>query len=139
MSPEKLNAGGEGASIHLQPPPRKLWQRLRASRFFWVSLALHAIFLLIAGYLVVQTITAQRKLTFKGGPPSPNSGQRAIEHKVQLAKKQNTISAPAQAKRVTTTWLSKIALPDMPAVSMDSMTSPSRMSGMGGSMGLGAV
>jgi hypothetical protein len=36
--------------------------------------------------VVVQRYQANRKLTFKGGPPSPNPSTRALEHKVQMAK-----------------------------------------------------
>jgi len=51
---------------------------------------------------VRQVHNPTHKLTFKGGPPSPNRSERAIEHKVQMAKKQNTMSAPAISKRIVT-------------------------------------
>src|SRR5207244_9901796 len=62
--------------------------------------------------ILVQRYQANRKLTFKGGPPSPNPSTRALEHKVQMAKKQSTMSAPSLAKRITTTGLAKVALPE---------------------------
>jgi hypothetical protein len=96
-----------------------------------ISVVVHLLFGVGAAYYVVQTITAKRKLTFHGGPPSPNPSQRAIEHKVQMAKKQNTMSAPPPVKRIVTTGMSKVALPEMPA--MPALNSAStRMTGAGG-------
>jgi len=61
-----------------------------------------------------------------------------LEHKVTMAKKQNTMSAPAQAKRITTTGLSKVSLPDMPAISTSTDFNAGKMAGMGGTgVGLG--
>ena len=48
------------------------------------------------------------------------------------------MSAPAQAKRITTTGLSKVSLPDMPVISTSTDFTPGKMAGMGGTgMGLG--
>jgi len=101
------------------------------SKFLMISIALHILFGLGAAYWVVQRYQANRKLTFKAGPPSPNPSSRALEHKVQMAKKQSTMSAPSIAKRITTTGLSKVALPEMPA--MPKLAAPPvKMAGAGG-------
>jgi hypothetical protein len=119
-------------------PLQKLWHRVTQSQFFLISVVVHVVFVLIAGIFVVQSITAKRKLTFTSSPPSPNPSQRALEHKVQMAKKQNTMSAPAQAKRITTTGLAKISLPDMPAISASTDFNAGKMAGMGGTgVGIG--
>lgn len=76
-----------------QGPRRSLWTRLRTIRFLFISIIVHVIFGLGAAMYVVKTFTPKRKLTFKGGPPSPNHSERALEHKVSLAKKQSTTSA----------------------------------------------
>ena len=122
------------------PPKRSLWQRITGSRFLIISIAAHLLFGLLAAAYVVQTIAAKRKLTFTAAPPSPNPSTRLLEHKVQMAKKQNTMSAPVQSKRITTTGLAKVSLPEMPAMpSMNTMTAPGRMAGMGGTgAGLGS-
>jgi hypothetical protein len=120
------------------PPPtspspsffNRIWAKLKDRRFLFVSVLVHVLFAVIAIYLVVQTITPKRKLTFKGGPPSPNPSQRVMEHKVSLAKKQKTMSAPAPAKRITTTAMSKVALPEMPAMPTMDNSPLSKMSGM---------
>ncbi len=114
------------------PAKKPHWiRRIYSSRFLFVSIAVHVVFGLIAAYLVVSKYQAARKLTFKGGPPSPNPSTRALEHKVQLAKKQSSMSAPSMAKRITSTGLSKVSLPEMPA--MPKLAAPPvKMAGAGG-------
>jgi hypothetical protein len=109
---------------------QRLWKRATDRRFLFISVLLHVVFAAIAVFLVVQTISPKRKLTFKGGPPSPNPSQRVMEHKVSLAKKQKTMSAPAPAKRITTTGMSKVALPEMPAMPTVDNSPLSKMAGM---------
>ena len=115
------------------PAPAKkranLWHRFRNSRFLLISVAVHVLFGLGAAAYVVQQIST-RKLTFQAGPPSPNRSTRAIEHKVQMAKKQSTMTAPAN-KRIVSTGIAKVTLPDMPAMPKTA-TQPTKMAGAGG-------
>lgn len=124
------------------PPParrRTLWQRITGSRFLFISILVHVLFALAATAWVVQTITTKRKLTFTSAPPSPNPSQRAMEHQVQMAKKQQTMSAPAMPKHIVSTGMAKVTLPEMPAMpAMNSIAAPTKMAGMGGTgFGLG--
>ena len=119
------------------PPRRSLWARLRNSRFLFISIIVHVIFGLVAAIYVVQVYSPARKLTFKGGPPSPNRSERSIEHKVQMAKKQSTMSAPAVTKRIVTTGIAKVTLPDMPDMPQTNDAAPMKMAGVGGA-GIGA-
>jgi hypothetical protein len=110
------------SALLAEPPPeappakRRGFAKIFTGKFLIISIALHLLFGIGAGFVVVQRYQANRKLTFKGGPPSPNPSTRAIEHKVQMAKKQSTMTAPSMAKRITTTGLAKVALPEMPAM-----------------------
>src|SRR4051794_694624 len=107
-------------------------ERIVSRKFLAVSIGLHVFFGLVAGYVVVNRYAAARKLTFKSGPPSPNPSSRALEHKVQLQKKQSTTSAPAPVKKITTTGIAKVTLPEMPA--MPKLDAPKiKMAGAGGS------
>jgi hypothetical protein len=108
----------------------RLLGRFKDRRFLFISILVHVLFAMVAVYLVVQTITPKRKLTFKGGPPSPNPSQRAMQHEVKMAQKQKTMSAPAPAKRITTTSMSKVALPEMPAMPTTDNSPMSKMAGM---------
>jgi len=57
---------------------------------------------------------------------------------VQMAKKQKSMNAPTQARRASTTGLSRVTLPEMPT--MPTMVSTDKMSSMtGGVPGLGTV
>jgi hypothetical protein len=130
MNPTEV-ASAEPSTITTAPRRRFSWQRF-GGKFLVISIAAHLLFGAVAAYLVVQTIQAKRKLTFQSGPKSPNASTRSLEHKVQMKKQKNALSAPPQAKRVTTTGIAKVALPDMPMMpSMSAALSPGAISGMG--------
>ncbi len=119
-------------AAEVAPPSRKsLWAKILASKFLFISIVAHVLFGLGATYYVVQRVQAKRKLTFRGGPPSPNPSKRALEHKVSMAKKK-TGGAPPQAKRIVSAGISKVSLPEMPAVTSASSVVANMASGMGG-------
>jgi hypothetical protein len=92
--------------------PRRRWWKSR--EFLIISIGLHLLFAVGAGYLVVSHHSA-RKLTFKAGPKSPNPSERAIEHRVQLQEKMK--SPPAIVpKRVLSSGRAKIELPPLPEI-----------------------
>jgi len=125
------------------PPPQaapdsflhRVWKRLTSGRFLFVSITVHLLFALIAVILVVQVVRPKRKLTFSAAPPADVNKPR--EHQIKMAQKQKTMSAPAPMKRITTTALSKVAMPEMPAMTSNM---PSTITGMASSgLGLGTV
>ena len=118
------------------PPPRLPWYHWRrwGFNFLTISLLAHLFFGVGATYLVVQSLQGKRKQTFAGPPASANAPAQALEHKVQMQKKQQTMSAPAAVKRITTTSDSRVSLPAMPAMPhLDTAIVPVTMAGMGGS------
>ncbi len=120
------------------PPARRRWSwKQFGGKFLVISIAVHLLFGAGAAVWVVQRYQATRKLTFKGGPPSPNPSTRAIEHKVQMAKKQSTMSAPTVTKRIVTTGIAKVTLPAMPEMPKTNDAAPMKMAGVGGA-GIGA-
>ena len=97
------------------PPPKR--RRWLLSPVLIVSVAVHLLFAAGAGYYVVARYTATRKLTFQGGPKSPNPSERSLQHKVQVEKRMQAQSQPAAVpKRVLTTGLAKVTLPPMPEI-----------------------
>ncbi len=124
-----------GTEPLIAAPPRPRWYSWRrlGFNFLTVSLLVHLLFGAVATLWIVQTINTKRKLTFVASPPSPNRSTRATEHRVQMAQKQKTMSAPAQAKRVMTTATNaQVALPQMPAMpQLASVVTPARMGGAG--------
>lgn len=116
--------------------PRRAWRKLTSGKFLYLSILLHILFALIAVALVVQVISPKRKIVFTSAPPA----NRPVEHEVQMAKKQKSMSAPAPAKRITTTGLSKIALPEMPPMPSMEPSMPASMAGVGGpAVGFGSA
>lgn len=135
---EPLQAIAEEAHISPKKPLWKRWLGWGGS-FFIISLLLHVILLGGATILVVQVVQGRKeKLKFTAPPPSP-AGPKSVEHKVKMAKKAASMSAPAISKRITSTAANaSIALP---AMEMTSSSGPdvmaSVMSGLGGN-GLGS-
>jgi len=103
-------------------------KRLLKGRFLVISILFHVLLAVVATYLVVQTFTP-RAQTFKPGPPAPRN--KEVEHKITMVKKQNAMSAPMPTKRIATTGLSKVALPEMPDIASVDPTAPTSMTGMG--------
>lgn len=101
-----------------------------------LSIGLHALFFLVAGYMVVQEVVLKRKMQFAAPPPAP-SATRAVEHRVTLQRKRNAGGSPPQARRIAVAGkASAITLPEMPAMPQTQFV-PGRMAGMAGA-GLGA-
>ncbi len=106
--------------------------RAPISWFFVVSVLVHLIFGIVATFFVVQNIQTKRKMTFQEGPPVVNATHRAIEHKVSMVQKKRTGGAPPQSRRIVSTGISSISLPEMPRMPSASLMSPSAMPGMAG-------
>jgi hypothetical protein len=98
-------------------PVKKMTKWWRSRPFLIISVGVHLLFGLFAGYLVVSKYTTGRKLTFAGGPKSPNPSERALQHRVQMREKNQSKSLPAAVpKRVLTTGAAKVTLPAMPSL-----------------------
>ena len=116
----------------IAPAKPGLWQRMSSSKVLMISILIHLIFAAGATYFIVQRVQLKRKMTFQGGPPAVNASKRALEHKMSLGKKKAVMSAPAQAKRIMSTGLAKVALPDLPSLPSATDAVPNRMGGIGG-------
>jgi len=114
------------------------WTQLFKGEFLIVSIIVHLLFGIGAVYYVVQTITTKQKLAFKAGPAAPNASQHSVNYKVQMEKKKSS-NAPVSSRRIVTTGLSKVALPEMPAMPGDNLSTPTNIGGMsGGGFGAGS-
>lgn len=113
--------------IPAAPSKRRRWL---LSPVLIVSVVVHLMFAGGAGYYVVSRYSATRKLTFQGGPKSPNPSERSLQHKVQVEKRMQAQSQPAAVpKRVLTTGLAKVALPPMPEIAAPKAASDKPMMG----------
>jgi hypothetical protein len=115
-------------------PRRKWWKR---REFLLISIGLHLLFGIGAGYLVVSHYST-RKLTFVAGPKSPNPSERALQHKVQLQEKMK--NAPAIIpKRILSSSATKIALPPITELTKRKSATPTPLmaaAGQGGTLAL---
>ena len=115
IEPQAVKAG--------KPPKKKrvigpdgptLWDRIVERKWLAGSVAFHILLALIFMVWQLTPAVMGRKKFMKPGNGA-EAARQGSEHKVSLGKKQSTMSAPEQAKRVTTTSSSaKIALPEMP-------------------------
>ena len=118
-------------------PGRTTWQRICQTildrRFLFVAIAFHVLLAVGATFWIVANPAPPRK---KFMPPagSAEAAQKGAEHKVSLGRKQSTMSAPEQAKRVVTnSSLAKVALPEMPEMPTSSTdVFANRAIGLGG-------
>lgn len=107
-------------------------RRWRLSPVLIVSVALHLLFAGGAACWVVAHYSNARRLTFQAGPKSPNPSERALQHRVQLQQKNQSLPSSVP-KRVLSTGLSKVALPEMPALPKpNTAPNPVKMSGAAG-------
>jgi hypothetical protein len=101
-----------------------------------MSILLHIILIGGAMLLVVQVMQKKEALKFTAPPPASNPA-KAVEHKVKMAKKEASMSAPTISKRVTSTAANAtIALPPM---EMNNSTSTDVMSGVMNGVGSGGL
>ncbi len=124
VKPRAVPSGPQGPSF---------WQKVMTRKFLFISLLLHVVFFIAAGYFIITKQTVGRK-KFMPPPGSAEQARAGAEHKVSLGRKQSTMSAPEQAKRVTTnSALAKVALPEMPELpSATTEVFANRAIGMGG-------
>ena len=99
---------------------------------------LHLLFGGVAAIWVVSKYSGSRKLTFNAGPKSPNPSERALEHRVQLQKKMESVSAPPMVpKRILSTGSAKLTLPPLPEIKSAENAPPTMMSAGGAGTAFG--
>jgi hypothetical protein len=97
-----------------------------------LSILAHISFGFVATLFVVEHFE-KKQVTFHAAPPQQQAEE--IEHKVQIAKKSSSDSAPPDLKRIVTTSVSNIQLPELPQVPQNEEIEPSEMSGVDGVLG----
>ncbi len=115
-------------------PARKRWAAYFGLNSMAVSILLHVLFGVGATYLVVEHFQKKHINFHAAEPPAQHS---ETEHKVELAKRNSVDSAPPDLKRIVTTDVSAITLPEPPEVATTDEASPSAMAGVDGIMGMG--
>lgn len=120
---------------HPAPIKLSLWQRItkRGESFLFLSIVFHLLLLAGAAVYVVRTINKEEKLKFKGAGKSVGApGQKALEYKVQTAKRNQNMSTPLVTSRLTSSASSaKVAIPEAPPVMGNMSAMPTMLGAMG--------
>ncbi len=111
---------------------KKRWFAYFGANTLALSILLHVVFGVAATYLIVEHFVPKHINFHATEPPSVHTD---VEHKVQMAKRNNVESAPPDIKRIVSTEISPITLPDPPEVPVTDEANPSPMSGVDGVMG----
>jgi len=107
--------------------PKRRWSFSGNALLF--TILLHVFFGVIAGFLIVEHFQ-KKHVDFQAlGPPDQHT---EVEHKVQMAKRNSLESAPQDVKRIVTTDVSAVTLPEVPDVPPPDDVTPSAMAGLGG-------
>lgn len=95
---------------------RGLWWRVTGSVPLLVTVALHALGVLVAGVLVVQETIVGKKKVFAAAPAGEPVERRRVEHRVQVARQSGSAaaSAPVSAQRILSSAPGALALPPLP-------------------------
>jgi len=118
------------------PSRPNLYRRIKSSVPILVTVLLHAVVILVAGYFVTESIIGKRK-SFEAAPPGDTSFKKQVEHRLQIARKSGGSSpSPVSAKRIMSTAADALQLPDMPELPQ---VGASSLSSMGFGAGMGAV
>lgn len=114
-----------------KPIKKRWWILLFGEHTLLVSILFHVLFLSITTYIVVEHFQKKHN-NFQAAGPAPPSQQ---EHKVQVQKKNDVASAPPDLKRITTTDISPITLPDVPQIPKTEETTVTSLNGVDGTIG----
>ncbi len=96
------------------PTRSKFWRKIATRQFLIYSILFHVA---LGGGFMLWKIhdEANTRKKFMSPGAGADAARQGAEHKVSLGRKQSTMSAPEQAKRVTTnSAFAKVALPEMP-------------------------
>jgi len=113
---------------------KKRWFAYFGANTLALSILLHILFAVAATYLIVEHFVPKHINFHAAEPPSPHT---EVEHQVQMAKRNNVESAPPDIKRIVTTDVSAITLPEPPEIPTTDDANPSPMTGLDGVMGSG--
>lgn len=105
---------GAASSTLARPRP---WRRLTRGLPLIVAVALHVVLGLVAGMIVVQRGSAEKKRVFEAAPLAAASAP-PVEHRLQLARRGAAAgggaAAPISAQRIFSTAPGALALPELP-------------------------
>lgn len=119
-------------------PIKTLWQKL-GGRGLMLSLGLHLVLILVAGFWVITELTAPKEKVFTAATASADTAAKQVEHRVQLARRAGSSGGAAlSAQRITGATVSTFSMPDMPESSSVGLGAPAGGGFGAGGFGLGS-
>ena len=113
---------------------KRYWFAAFSGNALLITIFLHIVFGVGAAYFIIEHFQKKHNNFIASGPPAQ---QNDVEHKVEMAKRNNVESAPPDLKRIVTTDVSAVVLPDQPEIPPPDDTPPTTLSGVDGVMGMG--
>jgi hypothetical protein len=138
---EDSTPGGEQSLEAPAPKKKNLYLRLTSSVPLVVTVIVHVVFILIAGAIVVQQATSEKKRTFEASNLSESSAVQQVEHRLQVARRGGAsggAQSPVSANRIVSSAAGGLALPEMPDLPSMGAGGFGGFGGMGAGVGLGA-
>jgi len=117
-----------------KPRVKKRWFAYFGLNSLGLSILLHVLFGVGAAFLIVEHFQKKHVNFHATEPPAQHT---EIEHKVELAKRNSEESAPPDLKRIVSTDVAAITLPDPPEVPMTDEPDPTPMAAVDGVMDSG--
>jgi len=115
-----------------KPRVKKRWFAYFGLNSLGLSILLHLLFGIGAAFLIVEHFQKKHVNFHATEPPAQHT---EIEHKVELAKRNNVESAPPDLKRIVSTDVAAITLPDPPEVPTTDEPDPTPIAAVVGVMG----
>jgi len=107
---------------------KRRWYSAFSGNAFLFTVLLHVCFGIIAAFLIVEHFQ-KKHVDFQAVATQDHT---EVEHKVEMAKRNSVESAPQDVKRIVTTDVSAITLPEVPDVPPPDDVTPTAMAGLGG-------
>lgn len=144
----ETNPGGdqpvaETPSQHIATVQKKknLYLRITSSMPLLVTVIVHVVLFVIAGAIVVQQATEEKKRTFESSTQVESTAVKQVEHRLQVARRGGAsggAQSPVSANRIVSSAAGGLALPEMPDLPSMGAGGFGGFGGMGSGVGLGA-
>lgn len=119
-------------------PKISLFRRITASVPLLVTVIIHIVLALVAGYFVSEQVIGKKKVFEATAASDASIAQKQVEHRLQVARKGggSASSSPVSASRIFSTADNALQMPAMPDLPS---TGASSLSGMGFGSGVGGA
>lgn len=120
---------------------KNLYLRLTSSMPLVVTILVHVALFGIAGAIVVQQSSQEKKRTFEASTQAESAAVKQVEHRLQVARRGGAsggAQSPVSANRIVSSAAGGLTLPEMPDLPSMGAGGFGGFSGMGAGVGMGA-